>query len=176
MAAINLLPTELLPSAGFVRTAKLLKTVLTVGFGIFVVAVLGLVGFFFVNSLALRSSNARQEELKNSIKSFEQTEQGLVLVKDRLAKVKEVEGKENAEGEIDALSRIFSGVPAGVSLTEAVVSKDQLDATFVVANSSSLTQFMAGLIANQDFSRIELLSFSFNPNLGYLVSVGFSSE
>ena len=28
----------------------------------------------------------------------------------------------------------------------------------------------------EGFSRIELLSFSFNPNIGYLVSVGFSSK
>lgn len=176
MAAINLLPTELLPSAGLTRTAKLLRSVLTVGFGIFVVAVLGLVGFFSVNALSLRSSNARQEELKTSIKSFEQTEQGLVLVKDRLGKVKEVEAKDNADNEVAALSGLFGSLPAGVSLTEAVIAKDELDTTFVVGDSAVLGQFMAGLITTEGFSRIELLSFSFNPNVGYLVSVGFSSK
>src|SRR3990172_9263227 len=159
MAAINLLPTELLPSAGLLRTARLLKTVLTVGFGIFVVVVLGLVGFFTVNALSLRSSNARQEELKASIKSFEQTEQGLVLVKDRLGKVKEVEAKENADNEIEALSSLFGQVPPGVSLSEAVVSKEELDATFVVGDSSVLGQFIAGIIFTQGFTKIDLLSF-----------------
>lgn len=176
MATINLLPTELLPSAGLLKTAKLLRSILTIGFGIFVVAVLGLVGFFSVNTLSLRSSTARQEELKNSIRSFEQTEQGLILVKDRLSKVKEVEGKENAQNEIDALSTLFSQVPAGVTLSEAVISKEQLDTTFAVGNSAVLGQFMAGLIATEGFTKIELLSFSFNPTVGYLVSVGFSSK
>ena len=176
MPAINLLPTELLPSASLLKTARLLKTVLTVGFGIFVVVVLGLVGFFSVNALSLRSSNAKQEELKNSIKSFEQTEQGLVLVKDRLAKVKEVGAKENADNEIEALSGLFGKIPPGVSLTEAVISKDELDSTFVVGDSSVLGQFMAGLITTEGFNKIELLSFSFNPSVGYLVSVAFSSK
>ena len=176
MAGINLLPTEFLPSAGLLKTAKLLRSVLTVGFGIFVVALIGLVGFFAVNALSLRTSTARQEELKNSIKSFEQTEQGLVLVKDRLAKVKEVDGKENAQNEIDALSNLFGQVPPGVSLSEAVVSKEELDATFVVGDSSVLGQFMAGIIGTQGFTKIDLLSFSFNPNVGYLVSLGFSSK
>lgn len=176
MAAINLLPTELLPTAGLLRTARLLRTVLTVGFGIFVVAALGLVAFFSVNALSLRSSNARQEELTNSIKSFEQTEQGLVLVKDRLTKVNEVEGKENADNEIDSLSALFGKVPSGVSLTQAVISKDELDTTFVIGNSSVLGQFMANLIATEGFTKIDLLSFSFNPSVGYLVSVGFLSK
>ncbi len=176
MAAINLLPTELLPSAGFLKTARALRGILTAGFGAFVVAALGLVAFFSVNALTLRSSTARQAELTNSIKSFEQTEQGLVLVKDRLAKVTEVEGKENADNEIDSLSTLFTQVPTGVSLTEAVVSKDELDTTFVIGNSSVLGQFMASLIATEGFVKIDLLSFSFNPSVGYLVSVGFLSE
>jgi hypothetical protein len=176
MAAINLLSTDLAPSSGIAKTAKLLRTVLTVAFAIFVISVFGLVAFFSVNALVLRSSSIRQEELKSSIQNFEQTEQGLVLVKDRLVKVKEVTAKENADNEISALSKIFASVPPGVSLAEAVIAKDELDTTFVVADSGALTQFMAGLIANEDFSRIELLSFSFNPSVGYLVSVGFSSD
>src|SRR4030042_2652884 len=117
MAAINLLPKDLLPSAGLIKTAKLLKNLLTLGFGIFTIVLVGLVAFFVLNSISLRSSTARQEELKNSIKALEQTEQGLVLVKDRLTKVKEVLAKDSGAEEGDNPAKVSSLTTAGVDLT-----------------------------------------------------------
>jgi len=174
--AINLLPKDLLPSAGLIKTAKLLKNLLTLGFGIFTIALVGLVAFFTLNSISLRSSSARQEELKTSIKALEQTEQGLVLVKDRLAKVKEVLGKDSGAEEIDNLAKVSSLTTAGVDLTEAVVFKDELDTTFNVSDASLLTSFMAQIIATGTYKRIDLNSFSFNPSVGYLISLAFVTK
>ena len=176
MAVINLLPKDLLPSARLIKAAKLLKNILTLGFGIFTIALIGLVAFFALNSITLRSSTARQDELKTSIKALEQTEQGLVLVKDRLSKVKEVLAKDSGAEEVDNLSKISLQITAGVDLTEAVVFKDELSTTFIVSDASVLTKFMAQIIASGDYKRIDLNSFSFNPNVGYLVSMAFITK
>lgn len=175
--AINLLPKDLLPDIAAVRTARVLKNLLTLGFGIFVIGTIGLVAFFVINSLSIKNSNTRQETIKNSIKSLEQTEQGLVLVEDRLAKVGEVYSKETASQEADNLATIFGQVSqTGTNLSEAVIEKDGLDINFIVTDSTSLSRLLATVVAGEAYQRVELKSFSFNPNVGYLISLGFVTK
>lgn len=176
MSAINLLPSDLLPSAPLIRTANFLKSIVTVSFVIFILILVGSVSFFTINSLSLRSSTLKQEETKNSIKSLEETEQGLVLVKDRLAKIKEVYAMESSSDEIDRLSTIYPQVSEGVILSEAVAAKDKLETTYIVSDSSLLTRLMAGIVTEGSFKRIDLYSFGFNPNVGYIISLGYSSK
>ncbi|MFZ5932504.1 MAG: hypothetical protein ACOYT7_00230 [Patescibacteria group bacterium] len=174
--AINLLPTDLSPKGPIVKIATLLKNLAIVSFLTFFLAVLGMAAFFVLNSLTINSLSSRSEELKVSIKSLEATEQRLILVKDRLTKAKQVLGVESGLDEVDGLGKIVSGLSADVSLSEAIVAKDSLDTTFVASSSQGLTQLMAQVISQDAFKKVELVSFSFNPNAGYVPSFVFSNK
>ena len=91
--AINLLPTDLSPKGPVIKLAKSLKNIAIAGFVVFIISLVSLIVFLLFISTNLSSSTARQEQLKTSIKSLEQTEQRLVMVKDRLKYTKQVLGK-----------------------------------------------------------------------------------
>ena len=173
---INLLPKDLSVSAPLVKTAALLRNLITLGFAVFVIVAIGFVAFFIINSLSLSNSLRTQAELETSIKSLEQTEQGLVLVKDRLTKINQLQVGESAKEESENLSRIFSQAAQIGTLGEAVLEKDKLDTTFSVTSSTALSRLLASVVSAENYQRIELLSFSFNPNSGYLVSLSFVTK
>ncbi len=176
MPSINLLPKDLLPDPSILKLSKLLKSLVTIGLTLFVIVAALATAYFIFNSVSLKSSQQNQAKLETSIKSLQETEQGLFLVKDRLGKVKEVYGKPSVSKEVNGLSSILSTVPPEATLTEAVLGKGTTDTTFMVKNSTLLTQLMAGIITKTEYTRIDLLSFSFNPTLGYIVSLGFASK
>lgn len=176
MATINLLPKDLLPNAAALKTATLIKNLITLALAVFVISVIGLVAYFFLNSLSIKNSSQKQDQLKTSIKSLEQTEQGLVLVKDRLAFLEQIDVKDSGKEETANLAKIYSLIPAGASMSEAVVSKDSLDTTFIAPDTSTLSRLMASVVSATDYERVELLSFSFNPNVGFLTSLSFITK
>ena len=148
----------------------------TIGLALFVIIAGILAAYFVINSTSLQNSIKNQNTLKESIKSLEETEQGLILVVDRLSKVKEINSKPSVLRELENLSSVLAAIPTETTITEAVLNKGATDATFMVGNSTILTQLMASLIIRTEYQRIDLLSFSFNPSLGYIVSLGFASK
>lgn len=170
MAAINLLPTEISPKGPLVRISNLIKNLAIISFTIFLLAAFGMIAFFILNSIQTRSLNQSSETLKASIQSLETTEQGLVLVRDRLAKAKLVLAEESGGDEVEGLVSLIPGLPVSASLTEGVISKDTLEVTFVATDSQGLSALMALIISQDAFTKVDLVSFSFNPNAGYVPS------
>ncbi len=172
--AINLLPTDLSPKAPAIKLAKSLKNLVIAGFVIFILGLMALIGYFIFISTELSSSAARQEQLKTGIKSLQETEQRLVLTKDRLKYVKEVLGETSATDDLEQLETLLLNLPEGVSLNRMDVGKDKVELTLLAANSLGVTQSLASLTAAGLYQRIVLLSFSFNPDIGYLVTLELS--
>jgi len=148
----------------------------TIGMALFVITAAAAAAYFVINSINLKDSIKNQNILKESIKSLEKTEQSLILTVDRLSKVKEINGKTSVLKELENLSSVLATIPTQTTLTEAVLNRGTTDVTFMVENSTDLTQLMASIIVRTEYQRIDLLSFSFNPSLGYIISLGFASK
>lgn len=170
MAVINLLPRDISAKGPVVKISSLIKKLAVVSFVLFLLTALGMLVMFILNSVQIKSLNTSSEALKTSIKSLETTEAGLVLVKDRLAKAKEVLAGESGGDEAEGLASITSALPGSVVLSEAEISKDILNATFVASDSQGLTLLMAQIISQDAFARVELVSFNFSPSTGYMPS------
>ena len=98
------------------------------------------------------------------------------MVRDRITKAKQVLDAESGLLETESLGKITASIPLDVSLSEAVISKDLLDVTFVATNSQGLAALMAQIISEESFAKIELVSFSFNPNAGYVPSFSLKEK
>lgn len=170
--AINLLPKELTQKGPVVVLARKLKKVAIAALILFLISAVGLIGFFLFLSFQLRASVQRQEELKVSIKSLEQTEQRLILVKDRVEKAGKVLAIESASEEVEGLKGLVLSLPVEVSLAGASLSKEAIGVTIEAVNSASLVQFFASLTVSPNFDQIVLKSLNFNPDSGYTVSLG----
>jgi hypothetical protein len=176
MAGINLLPKDLLPQAAIIKFASLLKNLVIIGFFLFILAGGGLIAFLVFNSVELSRVNQQSQQLQNSIRSLEQTEQRFVLLKDRLGKVRQVLDKESSGNAVNSLNSLIPTLPENAFITEAIVSSKELETTFLVTSSSSLTRLLGTIVTLDEFTLTKLISFSFNPNLGYVLSLNFSLE
>ncbi len=170
MPAINLLPIELSPKGSVVKVSGLLKRVAIVGSVLLVLSAIGLIGFFVFVSFQVTSSTTRQEQLKTTIKSLQQTEQRLILTKDRLEKAKEVLGKETSIENVENLSELFLNVPEDVDLRDAEISATKIELSFIARSSSGLTRILATILAG-DYKTVKLTSFAFNTKVGYVVNL-----
>lgn len=173
--AINLLPTDLSPKGPVIKFAKTLRNIATAGFVVFVIFLIALIGFFLFTSTQLSSSTARQEQLETSIKSLEETEQRLVLVKDRLKYTKQVLGEANAADGLGQLKALLLSLPESASISQIDVAKDKVELTLLVTDSLGVTQSLTTLTAAGLYEKIVLLSFGFNPSTGYFVSLELSN-
>lgn len=174
MPVINLLPTDLSPKSSIAKASQVIKNVSIVGLVLVIVSAVGVIAFLIITSFQIRNSNAQQDQLKAGIKSLEQTEQRLVLTKDRLKHANEVLGKATAVGAIEDLNLLFSSLPENVQIRETKVTPSKTELSFVTKNSLDLTKALASLVTTDYYEKIKLTSFSFNISSGYRVSISFS--
>jgi hypothetical protein len=171
MPAINLLPTDLSPKSSVARASQIIKNIGIVSLVVVVISAIGLIGFFVFISFQLRSSNTRQEQLKANIKSLEQTEQRLVLTKDRIKNANKVLAKETAAGALEDLTSLFSNLPEGVQIREAQISAEKTEMSLIATSSFGLGQSLASILATDYYKSIKLSSFAFNANVGYVLTL-----
>ena len=167
MPVINLLPKDLVPREGVLKTASVLKKVLIIGFTGLIILIVSLIAVFLVLSGRYDDSIDRQKELKNQISALEQTEVRLVLVKDRLVKANQVLALDSAESEMTSLDSLIGILPDGIVVETADLRSAMSEMTLSAPNSSSLAEFLAKLISAGIYQRIELLSLDYSEAKGY---------
>lgn len=169
MSAINLLPKELTAKGSVIKISKTLKRASVVGLSILIVAAVLITALFFLLSYQNRQTVSRQEELKQSIGVLEQTEQRLILVKDRLDKAELVLGADAATRSVEQLDDLNSILPEGVSLSAATIENGVSKITIFGNSSKVVAEFFSKLLTSDIYSQIELESFAYNPLKGYSV-------
>ena len=174
MPAINLLPTDLSPKGSIAKVSLVIKNVSIVGLVLVVTSAVGIIAFLIITSFQIRNSNTSQDQLKANIKSLEQTEQRLVLTKDRLKYAKEILGASTSIGAIEDLDLLFSVLPEEVEIREAQISATKSEMSIVSKSSSGLTKMLVSLLTTDYYKNIKLTSFSFNANSGYVVGVSLA--
>lgn len=171
MADINLLPTDIAPKGPVNKISNLLKRISIYGAVALVLFLLGVGGYIFFLQSQTRTSLANQQELEQSIRSLEQTEQRVVLLKDRIKRAGSVFSVDTATPALDDFEELTFVVPAGARLTEAEITTENSEVSYLVTSSSDLAQLMAGVFSVEDYEKIELTSFGFSPTAGYLVGL-----
>ena len=169
--AINLIPEEVAPKGAAARLSIFLRTVSAIGLTLFILVVFGLTSYYLVNYFQLRASESRQENLKNVISSLQDTESSLILLRDRLSKVKEVYAHDSADKNINAVSQVFAQVPSGISISDFETTLKKIDMSVIAQSSLSLSQFINVLITSDIFEAVNMKSFSFNPLGGYAATL-----
>lgn len=176
MAAINLLPLELLPSPNQLKALKILKKAIYWGVSLFVILAFALIGVSLYNGIALREKGRKVEDLKLRVKSQEVTEQRFILIKDRLDKVRLITAQKRIEGDLNKLSLLVTAATSDSLLSEADMAFDKTEFTFVAPTSTSLSQFMSLLRLSEIFKKITLAFFGFSPTKGYSVTLDVTGK
>jgi hypothetical protein len=170
VAKINLLPKELGTKGKYAKAAAKIKQI-TIVSSLFVL-VLGLIGgvYIFIINNQLQKLGNSSKQFEQKIRDLNQTEIRLLIVKDRLGKVKQIQSDLGVADEVPFINTLVSKLPSSVTLSEADIDKSSSEYSFVAASSLGLAQLLSLVVASS-FEEIVLEGINFNPSLGYLVTI-----
>jgi len=168
---INLLPTDLSKKSPLGKLQRNIKQITTVATSIFIVILIFVGVYLLILSSQITRSKSNQESLKASLAALEQTEQGIILVKDRLKNISSVLALSTANKGVENLNILNSAIPNGAILSEADILTEKTEVTYQVQLSSDLVGLIETISSTDFYKKILLKSFSYNPKTGYLVSL-----
>lgn len=170
-AKINLLPVELGISRESIQANSTLKKIIVGVASVFLLGSFFGIGYFLILTNQLNSEATKNNNLKQSIKALEATEQRILLVKDRARKAGIILGTASASGNLSKMGKILASLPADITLDEAGVDSSQGTFSVFSANSSGVISFLNALTNSGSYTQVFLKNFSFNPVRGYLITI-----
>jgi hypothetical protein len=173
MAGINLLPQELKPKAGVLKLSKTLNKLALVSVGVLLSTTIVLIGSFIFFSQQSNASVERQENLQSEIRALEQTEQRLILVKDRLSKINKILSSGSVASQIELLKKVLAIMPSEVLLQDLEITDENVRIEVSSGSLSGIGQFFLKILQVQDFRKVNVDGFSFRNISGYVVVLEF---
>lgn len=173
---LNLLPQDLKVSKGIGRVIKITKSLNVILTVLFLISVIVVISLFVIGRLRLKSVLAEVEQLKVQVKALETSEQQLVLIKDRIAKISYARSYSNAKDNILNTSSLFSNLSNQVAVNSMNITPVKTDVSLTILSNDELTTFMNNLKNIDKFKSIDVYSFEYNKNIGYQVKVNLGSN
>jgi len=167
---INLLPEEY-GDRSKSRVSSLLVSRINKILAIVAAVLLILIGAVFVyENILLRRELDRNKFLKQDIVAREDSEQKLILVKDRLEKINEVYNYET-KVDVQKVLTIINKLPVDVNVTGINISEKTLKLSLVASNSLVFAKTLGATLSKEIFETVDLTSFSFQPDIGYVITL-----
>lgn len=171
---INLLPSNFTEKKGTAVIVRGLKTATIATLSIAILSALGVLSFFLINTFELKGLEDRRAATTSQLQTLQESEQKMVLVKDRLSKIKVVKSAPSAQKSLTNIDPVLTLLPTDASIGEVSMDMSKIDATFVFRDSIALSTFLDNLSESKNFSTVTLTSFGFTAQSGYLVGLRFN--
>lgn len=170
MANINLLPPDLASKKSVIKLAGILTKVSYTLIAFFLILVLTFLAIFIIDSTKIKEYEAEQTSLIKSIKEHEQTEQQIVLAKDRMSIIKEIWKVSNVNSSLESFKQVLSFTDNDVLIRNAEFNLDKSEISLDARSVNSVAKFMGNLVTSGIYDSIILKNFSFNSTYGYRIS------
>lgn len=166
--AINLLPTEKKQSKDTQRSVQLLTRIaIAVGVIVIIEGIAGVAALYFLNT-KLTQVQQKHDSTVAQISALEATEQGLVLVKDRLQKVQTVLADRATYTNLEKLNKVVNGLtPDTAKLDKIELTSSGSKLTLGSTNSNELKNLVNQMGDSSIFSSSVIRSLSFSPLSGF---------
>jgi hypothetical protein len=173
MSEINLLPQELRPRGSILKLSKNLKNIALLALVTLLLFVTLSLGAYFILDNRTSASTTNQEDLKQQIKALQQTEQRLVLIKDRLGKINSISKEPRANDEVERLNIVSTLFPEN-TYVEAV-ELDVKNAAVVISSDTldNIAAYLASVVSSGEYVQINLAFLEYDPKQGYVVGLVF---
>jgi Tfp pilus assembly protein PilN len=148
----------------------LVLNIVYAGIALFLVLIVGIAAVFIFNSTKINSLTTNKTNLEATVKSFQETEQQIVLAKDRISKIITVWKTPSADKSLPFFTTLNDLFSQGVNIADAKISANTIEATMVTSSSQNVTKFLSMLMSSDIFSSVLLKSFNYSPSVGYAVS------
>jgi|SRR3989344_890472 len=169
--SINLLPTELRPKSYALKLSVSLRKIAIISTIVFLVVSTFLTAAYLLIGNRANASLKKQDDLKRQIKTYEDTEKKLVLIEDRLDKIKTISKSENVNDELAMLKNVIINSYSGAYIKDVELKTDKAVVLVVAGSSLDITNFFRSLLQNNEFSLVTLEQLKFSPSKGYEVEL-----
>lgn len=170
---LNLLPSDYVVSDSVASVLRIVHPLNLILLGLFLVSGLGMAAFFIFSSITIKNLNATNNTLKNQIQSQQTAQQQVVLLKDRLTKIKKAFTKPSAVKNLALVDPILARALGTSSIVSLEVDAQKTVVSVNFKTNSSLTDFLANLNSLTTFSSISMNLFRYTPGEGYTVEFAF---
>lgn len=167
---INLLPPGHEINSSLWRVMKFIRMLNVIGLAGFIIFALVLGTFFAISTFRLRTLDDNVNRLKNQVSNEEVSEQRLVLLKNRLDRIKTVKSLTSSAKNLTNIDNLLSTLGSDTNLTEIDIDRDKIDVSFLFKTDSDLSLFLSSIKDLKIFKSVVLSSFSYNPENGYLAT------
>jgi hypothetical protein len=168
---LNLLPPELAVSKNLNSFLKTVRALGVIGIAAFLIFGVGVGAYFIFATISLNGINANVTKLTSQVSAQQKSEQQIVLIKDRLAKIASIRSLPDSLSNQKAIEPFLSDLSADSSLREL-----NIDPTFVllsmnIKTNSDLSTFLESFQSSDVFKTVNLVSFSLSSSNGYSVEI-----
>ncbi|MFC1625455.1 hypothetical protein ACFL1Q_00230 [Patescibacteria group bacterium] len=173
---LNLLPPELAVRGGVVKIARVLTSLAIAAIAGFIIFTVGMIAFFVVSSYELRSLSTTVSKLKSEVRAQESTEQKIVLLKDRVGKIRSLSSYDSSDKDIVNVESVLSAVGTQTSVGQLGVEPKKIDLSLVFKDPSELSNFIRSVTDSKIYKNVIMPSLGFSPINGYSISLGFTQK
>ncbi|MFC1649730.1 PilN domain-containing protein [Patescibacteria group bacterium] len=165
--SVNLLPTNLKPSAGIRKVAKFFRNTASLVLVLLILMIIGFGGVYFFNYTKLRDIHEKNDDLVSRIDTLEKTEESLYIMRDRIGKIQRIENNPTLEIKLDDAKDVISFVPNDIVIESVDVLVSGIKLGVSSGSSKSITNYMNNLQSSDHFKSIKMKSFNFNQISGF---------
>lgn len=154
---INLLPDEFKPKKSVLAASKTLNRFAIGSLIIFlIIAGLGVASILLLNNRA-SAAKSEVEEVSAQVAALEQTEQQLILIKDRINKINTVRSSNlSLYDTVLVFNDFYSNIPSGLELKSVNIVSKQINTQILFGNSEDLARFLAQAVSADRYSIVKI--------------------
>lgn len=168
---LNLLPPEYGTLGQLGKILRVTRALGVIAMVLFFVFALGVSAFFIISTITINGLNSDINSLKNRVTAQQTSEQQIVLIKDRVGKIKSILATPDALINLTAVSPYISGLSGSTTLSDLSADSSKVDMTLTFRSNTDLTNFMSQISNDKNFSTVVMPSFAFSSTAGYSVQI-----
>lgn len=169
MASLNLLPTEQVRNREVTVVGNRLKAVVAVLGLVCLVLGIGGTALVLVTSNTITSLQKDQENLKSQVLAQESSEQALILVRDRLTKIKTLKEQYQNNTRFLAQREVVDALPENVLLKQLTITNSDSNLAVVAADSASMADVIS-LVKGSPLKDSIIDTISYSAGIGYTIN------
>lgn len=173
---LNLLPPELAVDKNLSQILKVVRSLNVILISTFFVFIVVVSAIFIISYTTLNNLESQVGKAKSQITASETSEQQVVLLKDRLSKIGDIQNIPSGLTNLLAIEPFLTNLSADSSLNELVVDSKKTQMLLTFKTNSDLTTFVESMSKSNSFKSVILSSFSLSPSSGYSVGVDIENK
>jgi hypothetical protein len=173
---LNLLPPELSVSKSLGNLLKTVRALGVIGIAAFLVFAIGIGAYFIFSTYSLNTDNANLTKLKSQVAAQQQSEQQIVLLKDRVDKIATILKPANSLSNLTAVEPVLSVLSDTASINQMAINSTLVDISVTLQTNSDLSSYLKAFESSDAFEKLNLTSFNLSPKNGYSVEINATKK